>query len=111
MSWINRLRGSLRMNRLEDHLHDELQFHIEMRMQEFVAAGMKPEEAGYRARRLFGNPLLLKERTREMDTISSPLGTIAGDGKIAVPDKPGLGIDLDLDVAYRYRKPGEKFFD
>jgi L-alanine-DL-glutamate epimerase-like enolase superfamily enzyme len=32
-------------------------------------------------------------------------------GKIAVPDKPGLGIELDLDVAHRYRKPGEKFFD
>jgi L-alanine-DL-glutamate epimerase-like enolase superfamily enzyme len=32
-------------------------------------------------------------------------------GKIAVPDKPGLGIEVDLDVAHRYRKPGEKFFD
>jgi len=69
MSWINRLLGSLRINRLEDKLDAELQFHIEMRMQEFIAAGMDLEEARYRARRLFGNPLLQKERTRDMDTI------------------------------------------
>jgi len=31
-------------------------------------------------------------------------------GKIRVPDAPGLGIELDLDVVYKYRKPGEQFF-
>ena len=55
MSWINRLVGSFRKNKLEDYLDDELQFHVEMRTQEFIAAGMTPEEARYRARRLFGN--------------------------------------------------------
>ncbi len=69
MSWINRLIGSLRKSKLEDQLDDELQFHIEMRTQEFIATGMTPEEDRYRARRLFGNQLLLKERTRDMDTI------------------------------------------
>src|SRR5690349_10495935 len=69
MSWINRLLGSLRKNKLEDRLDDELQFHIEMRMQEFAASGMSPEEARYKAHRLFGNQLLLKETTRDMDTI------------------------------------------
>lgn len=33
------------------------------------------------------------------------------DGAIGVPDAPGLGIELDEDVAWRYRKPGEKFFE
>jgi L-alanine-DL-glutamate epimerase-like enolase superfamily enzyme len=37
-------------------------------------------------------------------------GPLIRDGKIAVPDTPGLGIELDEEVAYRYRKPGEKFF-
>ncbi|HLN02313.1 MAG TPA: ABC transporter permease [Bryobacteraceae bacterium] len=69
MSWINRLLSSLRRNKLDDQLDDELQFHIEMRTREFIAEGMTPEEARYRARRLFGNQLLLKERTRNMDTI------------------------------------------
>lgn len=31
-------------------------------------------------------------------------------GKIAVPDSPGIGIDFDEAAAYKYRKPGEKFF-
>jgi len=69
MSWINRLVGSLRKNRLNHRLDDELRFHIEMRAQEFIAAGMTPDEARYRAQRIFGNQLLLKERTRHMDTI------------------------------------------
>jgi predicted permease len=69
MSRITRLCGSLRKNKLEERLDDELQFHIEMRVQQFIAAGMTPAEARYRARRLFGNENLLKERTREMDTV------------------------------------------
>lgn len=32
-------------------------------------------------------------------------------GYIAVPEKPGLGIELDESVAYKYRKQGEAFFD
>ena len=32
------------------------------------------------------------------------------DGRIKVPDRPGLGIELDEDVAYKYRKAGEEFF-
>jgi putative ABC transport system permease protein len=68
MSWINRLLSSLRRNKLDDQLDEELQFHIEMRTREFIAEGMTPEEARYRARRLFGNQTLLKERTRDMDT-------------------------------------------
>jgi len=69
MSWINRLRGSLRKRSLQNNLDDELRFHVEMRTQEFVASGMTPEEARYQAARLFGNRMLLKERTRDMDTL------------------------------------------
>ncbi len=69
MSWLRRLGSSFRKRRLEDQLDDELQFHLEMRTEEFMAAGMAPEEARYRARHLFGNELLIKERTRDMDTL------------------------------------------
>ena len=55
MSWIRRLRSLFEKQKLEDQLDQELQFHIEMRMQESIAAGMTPEEAGHRATRLFGN--------------------------------------------------------
>lgn len=36
---------------------------------------------------------------------------IIRDGKIRVPDLPGTGVELDEEVAYRYRKPGETFFE
>lgn len=38
-------------------------------------------------------------------------GPMIVDGRIRVPDAPGLGVDLDLDKAYKYRKPGEAFFE
>ena len=38
-------------------------------------------------------------------------GPLIRDGRIAVPDRPGLGIEIDEDVAYKYRKPGEGFFE
>ncbi|HLN02314.1 MAG TPA: ABC transporter permease [Bryobacteraceae bacterium] len=69
MSWMHRFCSMFQTRKLEEQLDDELQFHVEMRTQEFIAAGMDLENARYRARRLFGNQLLLKERTRDMDTI------------------------------------------
>ena len=83
MSWFHRLVGSLRKDRLEDQLDDELQFHIEMRTQEFIAEGMEPEDARHRARRLFGNQLLLKETTRDVDTIGW-IGFILQDSRYAL---------------------------
>jgi L-alanine-DL-glutamate epimerase-like enolase superfamily enzyme len=38
-------------------------------------------------------------------------GPLIENGAIRVPDAPGLGVELDEDVAWRYRKPGEKFFE
>ncbi|MBI4893741.1 MAG: mandelate racemase/muconate lactonizing enzyme family protein [Acidobacteria bacterium] len=31
-------------------------------------------------------------------------------GKVRVTQEPGLGLEIDLDVAYKYKKPGEPFF-
>ena len=38
-------------------------------------------------------------------------GPVIVDGHVALPDAPGIGADLDLDVARRYARPGEPFFD
>lgn len=38
-------------------------------------------------------------------------GPLIGEGYINVPDAPGLGVELDLDVAAQYAKPGERFFE
>jgi L-alanine-DL-glutamate epimerase-like enolase superfamily enzyme len=38
-------------------------------------------------------------------------GKVIESGRIRVPDAPGLGVTLNLDVARRYARPGEPFFD
>jgi len=37
-------------------------------------------------------------------------GPLIQNGRIQVTDRPGLGIELDEDAAYKYRKQGERFF-
>jgi L-alanine-DL-glutamate epimerase-like enolase superfamily enzyme len=44
----------------------------------------------------------------ELLTTGAP---VIENGYIALPDAPGIGADLDLEVARRYARPGEPFFD
>src|SRR3984893_10149126 len=69
MSLLSRLRGLLRINRLERDLDDELRSHVEMRAADNIAAGMSPQEARYDAQPRFGNATLLKDDTRAMDIV------------------------------------------
>jgi L-alanine-DL-glutamate epimerase-like enolase superfamily enzyme len=45
------------------------------------------------------------------ELVKNAEGPMIRDGKVRVPDAPGLGIELDEDAAYRYRMPGEPFFE
>jgi len=69
VSWIARLRGMLRRERLDQDLDEELRSHLEMRTADNLAAGMSPEEARYEAQKRFGNTTLLKEDTRAADIL------------------------------------------
>jgi hypothetical protein len=69
MSLLSRIRGLLRIERLERNLEEELRSHIEMRAQDNIAAGMRPEQARYEAHKQFGNVALMKEDAREMDIV------------------------------------------
>ena len=69
MSWITRLRGMFRRERLDQDLDEELRAHLEMRAADNLAAGMSPEQARQEAQKRFGNTALLKEDTREVDIV------------------------------------------
>jgi predicted permease len=61
-----RLLFYLRRDRCSRELEEEMRFHLEMRAEENLAAGLSPEEARYAAQRQFGNQTLLWEVSREM---------------------------------------------
>jgi L-alanine-DL-glutamate epimerase-like enolase superfamily enzyme len=45
------------------------------------------------------------------DLVKDARGPLIVNGRITVSDEPGVGLTLDEDVAYKYRKPGEPFFE
>src|SRR5205809_2935758 len=69
MLWVQRfwlrLQTLFRRDRAAQRLDDEIQFHLEQQIIENIAAGMSPEQARYAAKRTFGNPTFLKEKTRD----------------------------------------------
>jgi predicted permease len=61
-----RLRYYWRRDEFDRELEEEMRFHLQMRVEENIAAGMSPQEAGDAARRQFGNQTWLREESREM---------------------------------------------
>jgi predicted permease len=61
-----RLVFLLRRPRFQGELEEEFRHHEELKMRALAEQGMSLEDAGYAARREFGNPLLLRERSRDM---------------------------------------------
>jgi putative ABC transport system permease protein len=66
MSWISRIANAFRSERTAANLDDELQFHLDQRIDELVAQGMPRREAQLAARRELGNPLLARESSHEV---------------------------------------------
>jgi hypothetical protein len=58
-----RLRTLVRRKQLERDLEEELAFHLAMRAQDNRRAGLEIKEAGYAARRQFGNTTQVKENS------------------------------------------------
>jgi len=61
-----RLLFYLRRDRFDRELEEEMRFHLEMKAEENLAAGISQEEARYAAQRQFGNQTLLREVSRDM---------------------------------------------
>lgn len=64
-----KLRGFLRGQPSDDEVEDEIQEHLQLLTERFVAQGMSREEAAAAARRRFGNTTLLQEERRELQTL------------------------------------------
>ncbi len=67
MSWYHRLLNIGRSNTLSTEIQREVDFHLAERADELRGFGFSEQEAGYEARRRFGNRAMLSERTREAD--------------------------------------------
>jgi putative ABC transport system permease protein len=67
MAWHHRVWNVLRRRQLGDDVDEELRFHIESSIRAGVASGMSPEEARQDARRRFGNPSVIRDRTQDAD--------------------------------------------
>src|SRR5690348_7942667 len=69
MQWLaeawRRLAFFLRRARLQRDLQEEMREHLRMKADDLAAAGAPPEEARNTARREFGNPLLIREKSRD----------------------------------------------
>jgi putative ABC transport system permease protein len=61
-----RLLFFLRRDQFDRELKEEMRFHLELRTEERIEAGMSPKEARHAARRQFGNLTLFQEVSREM---------------------------------------------
>ena len=66
MSAWSRLLNVFRSGRLERDLDEELQFHFEERVRELTASGMTRAAATAEVSRRFGNPLRLREESRDV---------------------------------------------
>src|SRR3984893_12332050 len=68
--WL-RFRSLVKRRNLDRDLEDEVAFHLAMREQKNREMGVGCEEAGYAARRQFGNVNNVRERSREVWTFVS----------------------------------------
>jgi predicted permease len=71
-----------RRKQFESEMEEELRFHLDMKKQDGVEAGLSVEEAHYRTLRQFGNTLKIREQSREV-WILAVLETLAQDLRFA----------------------------
>jgi len=61
-SFLRRVQGLWLSETIHKEISEELQFHIDMRVEENIRRGMTPDEARRDAERRFGNPMQIKEQ-------------------------------------------------
>jgi uncharacterized protein YoaH (UPF0181 family) len=98
MDWLPNI---FRRRKLYDDLSEEMQLHLEERVEQLMAEGLSRQEAEQAARRAFGNKALLEERSHlvwQWPTLES----IWADVRIAVRNlrrSPGFTIAAVVTLA------------
>ena len=67
MTWLRRALNTSRPSRIQRDIDRELAFHIAERVDQLRGQGLSHDEATRRARVQFGNVILQRERTRDVD--------------------------------------------
>ena len=70
-AFVARVRGLVRPRKRDTDFDEEMQAHMQLLTDRFVAQGMSHEDATAAARRQFGNTTLLQEDRRELRTLVS----------------------------------------
>lgn len=99
MNWLKQLVSRRREYR---DLSDEIAEHLEEQAEELMSGGMPRQEAEAAARRQFGNPLLLEERSREVWQWAT-LDAISRDLKYAFRQlrrNPGFTVTVLLTLSF-----------
>src|ERR1700746_2213695 len=89
-----RLRSLFRKSRADNELDDEIQFHLQQQMDEYVSQGLSPEEARHAALRSLGGMQQIKEECREARNVNlvSNLGQDFRFGFRILRRNPGFSI-------------------
>jgi putative ABC transport system permease protein len=67
MTWLRRLRNTLWPSRVQRDIDREIAFHLDERADELRETGLSGPDARRTARMRFGNPIVQRERTRDVN--------------------------------------------